>query len=432
LANSRQFRSLTLGLSVGTATGALAVAIVFMLTVVASPAAQAQTFQIIHAFTGKQDGGWPYAGVTIDKSGNLYGTTYAFGANDKGAVFKMSKLKGGNWALHPIYIFTGGSDGGWPAARVIFGPNGTLYGTTQIGGNGYGTVFQLTPPPTACTTALCPWRETVLYAFKGAPDCGNRATSSFGELIFDQAGNIYGTTYNGGVHDEGCVYKLTPSGSGGYTESVIHSFGGGSDGYFPFTGVILDSTGNLYGTTSTGGQSVYYGTVYQLVPSMGGYTENILYSFKGGSDGEFPFGGLIFDRSGNLYGSTEDGGPGGGGTAFELTPVGNGKWSYTALYSFSGASYDGPYASFVMDGAGNLYGTTWGSGANRLGNVFKLTPTSQPPWTYTSLHDFTGYDGQYLISNVTFDASGNLYGTAFQGDNGNCDTGCGVVWEITP
>ena len=431
MADSRQFQSLTLGPSVGAATGALAVAIVFALTLVASPAAQAQTYHVTHAFTGGKDGGWPRAGVTIDKSGNLYGTTYAFGIPNGpnwGGVYQL-KPTGGNWSFNTLYTFTRGTDGAFPSARVIFGPNGTLYGTTQEGGSGYGTVFKLSPP-SLCNTSFCPWKITTLYAFKGTPDC-NGQTNSFGELVFDQAGNIYGTTYYGGTKNQGCVYKLTRSGSG-YTESVIHSFVGGGDGRFPYTGVILDSAGNLYGTTGQGGPRDS-GTVYQLVPSNGGYTENILYRFTNGSDGRYAFGGLIFDRSGNLYGSTEDGGAGGAGTAFELTPVGNGTWSYTGLYSFSGGHfYNGPYASFVMDGSGNLYGTTWGGGAEALGTVFKLTRANQPPWTYTSLHDFKGSDGENPVSNVTFDASGKLYGTASQGGNAKCDSGCGVVWEITP
>ena len=163
MANSRQFRSLTEGLSVGAATGAVAVAIVFMLTLVTSPAAQAQTFSVIHTFTGGQDGGWPYAGLTIDKSGNLYGTTYRFGANDQGVVYRL-KLMGGNRIFNPIYTFTGGSDGGGPGGRVIVGPNGTLYGTTAEGGNGYGTVFNLKPPPTACKDSALPLdRNRALY-----------------------------------------------------------------------------------------------------------------------------------------------------------------------------------------------------------------------------------------------------------------------------
>jgi uncharacterized repeat protein (TIGR03803 family) len=435
MANSRQFPSLILGLSVGAATGALAGAIVFVLTVVASPAAQAQTFDVIHTFTSKTDGGWPYAGVTIDKSGNLYGTTYAYG-NPKGpdgpnwgVVYRL-ELKGGNWTFNTLYTFTGGNDGAFPAARVIFGPDGTLYGTTQgsgQGGSGYGTVFKLSPP-SVCKTSFCPWKITTLYAFKGEPDC-NGQTNSFGDLVFDQAGNIYGTTYYGGANNEGCVYKLTPSGTGGYKEKVIHSFGGAlPEGRYPFAGVILDKAGNLYGTTSDFPES--YGTVYQLVPSSRGYTEKMLYIFKDGADGSYPFGGLIFDPSGNLYGSTENGGGNGAGTAFKLTPEGNGTWSYAPLYSFAGGFYCGPYGSLARDRAGNLYGTTDCSGAN-YGSVFKLTPGS--PWRYTSLHDFSGgSDGANPIGNVTFDARGKLYGTASQGANGTCDGGCGVVWKITP
>jgi hypothetical protein len=418
---------LTLGLSVGAATGALAVAIVFVLTIVASPAAQAQTFQVIHTFTGKTDGGWPYAGVTIDKSGNLYGTTYAYG-NPKGpygpnygVVYRM-KPAGSGWTFNTLYTFTDGTDGSFPASRVIFGPNGTLYGTTQGSGggsSGYGTVFNL-KPPTTCTISFCPWKITTLYAFKGEPDC-NGQTNSFGDLVFDGAGNIYGACYNGGAYNEGCVFKLTPKATGGYTEKVIYSFGGTpGDGKHPYAGVTLDKAGNLYGTTSEGGGR-NYGTVYELVPSSGGYTEKQLYSFTGAGDGSYPFGGVIFDASGNLYGSTENGGFGGAGTAFKLTP-GSGGWSWVPLYSFVGGSSCGPYGNLALDGA-DLYGTTYCSTG-----VFKLTTAG----TFTPLPS----NVQNPISNVTFDASGNLYGTASQGGNTACNaTGfgdCGVVWKITP
>jgi uncharacterized repeat protein (TIGR03803 family) len=438
LPNSRQVRSLTLGLRVGAATGALAVAIVFVLTVAASPAAQAQTFRTIHTFTGKTDGGWPYAGVTIDKSGNLYGTAYEYGGKHFGAVYRMKP--GGTF--NTLYTFTGGTDGGFPAGRVILGPNGTLYGMTQIanGYTTYGTVFNLKPPAT-CGTSFCPWKITTLYTFKGKPDC-DAQTSSYGDLAFDTKGNIYGATWKGGAKNEGCVFKLTPNTTGGYTEKVIYSFGGTSgDGQNPFTGLTLDTKGNLYGTTSDGG---YYvgtncavigcGTVYELVASSAGYTEKVLYRFKGAGDGLAPFGGVIFDSSGNLYGSTEDGGFAGAGAAFKLTPGANGTWSYAPLYSFSGVStnFCGPYGNLAFDVAGNLYGTTWCSGG--YGNVFKLTPEG----AYTSLHYFTdGSDGSNPISNVTFDANGNLYGTDASGANQTCtnagpNTGCGVVWKITP
>jgi uncharacterized repeat protein (TIGR03803 family) len=203
--------------------------------------------------------------------------------------------------------------------------------------------------------------------------------------------------------------------------------------------VTLDKAGNLYGTTSYGGSYVGTncsgtgcGTVYELVASSGGYTEKVLYRFKGAGDGMNPFGSVTFDSSGNLYGSTSDGGFGGAGVAFKLTQA-NGTWSYAPLYSFSGVSgnFCGPYGNLAFDVAGNLYGTTYCSGG--YGNVFKLTPAG----AYTSLHYFTdGSDGANPISNVTFDASGNLYGTASLGANTTCVgygvVGCGVVWKITP
>ena len=446
MANSRQLRSLTLGLSVGAATGALAVAIAFVLTIVASPAAQAQTFHVIHTFTSKTDGGKPFAGVTIDSAGNLYGTTYAYG-NPKGpygpnygVVYRM-KPAGSGWTFNTLYTFTDGKDGSFPAGRVIFGPNGTLYGTTQGDGGvsaPYGTVFNLKPPAT-CKVSFCPWKITTLYAFKGQPDC-NGQTNSFGDLAFDTKGNIYGATYNGGAHNGGCVFKLTPTTTGGYTEKVIYSFGGSSgDGKYPFTGVILDTKGNLYGTTSVGGKSnsttcaPTCGTVYELMPSSGGgYTEKQLYLFTGAGDGSNPFGGVIFDAAGHLYGSTENGGNQGGGTAFKLTPTGNGNWSYAPLYPFVGGTYCGSYGNLAFDAKGNLYGTTFCDGG--VGNVFELTPTG----TYTSLHSFSGgSDGGNPMGNVTFDASGNLYGTDSGGANQTCYNsgtipGCGVVWKITP
>ncbi len=167
------------------------------------------------------------------------------------------------------------------------------------------------------------------------------------------------------------------------------------------------------------------GSVFKLSPSGGGWTEQVIYSFQGGSDGAYPTGGLIIDQSGNLYGSTNKGGTGGGGTVFKLTPSGGG-WNYSLVYSFTGNTSCGPFAPLSMDTAGSLYGTTFCDGANNLGNIFKLTP-SGGSWTYSSLHDFGGSDGAYPYSNVTIDAAGNLYGTASGGG-----MGVGVIWEITP
>ena len=262
----------------------------------------------------------------------------------------------------------------------------------------------------------------MLYAFSGGADGDGPSIN----VTFDQTGNIYGTTYKGGMGSCGgsgfmcgTVYELTPS-AGGWTKSVLYTFTGASDGGSPGGGVIFDSAGNLYGTTEFGG--LYgQGTVFQLVPSAGGWTENLLHSFQAGSEGGYTIVGLIFDSSGNLYGATNYGGTGGGGTVFELSPSSGGSWTYNLLYSFTGGTDCGPTRELVMDGTGNLYGTTYCDGAYGYGNVFKLTP-SGGGWTYSSLHDFTGgSDGELPASTVIFDAKGNLYGTASFGGSGTCN-----------
>lgn len=273
----------------------------------------------------------------------------------------------------------------------------------------------------------------MLYSFTGPPD---GAAPGYGDLIFDHAGNIYGTTEGGGSgcgggHGCGTVYELTPSG-GGWTEKILYNFSGiDGDGATPVSGVIFDDVGNLYGTTSGAGGTGAAGTVYELSPSGGGWTETVLYSFHG-SDGAQPFAGLTLDSSGNLYGATTDGGSGGGGTVFELIPSG-GNWTLKTLYSFTGNDYCGPVNTLVMDKAGALYGTTTCDGAYGYGSAFKLTPSAEGEWTRTDLHDFCagGYpcpDGATTIGSVVFDNNGNLYGTAADGGT----QGVGVVWKITP
>ena len=419
MANPRQLRSLIFNSSFGAATVALAIA--FLLVAVAPQPAQAQTYSVIHNFSGGEDGGTPEAGVTLDGAGNLYGTA-SIGGDGYGTAYKL-KRSGSNWLLDPLFSFDL-SDGGLPRARVIFGRNGTLYGTTAEGGTyGPGTVFNLRPFPTVCKTSICPWMETVLYNFTGGAD---GAYPGFGDLLLDPAGNIYNTTFAGG-NGNGVVYKLTPSG-GGYAESVLYSFSG-PDGSGPLSGVISDSAGNLYGTTYAGGLSGT-GTVYQLMPTGGsGYIETCLNNFRDGNDGGYLYAGLIFDPSGtHLYGATTNGGTGGGGTVFELTPSANCSWTLQTIYSFTGTAGGqcGPWASLFMDTAGNLYGTTYCEGTNNLGNIFELA-RHNGGWIYTDLHDFGGSDGGNPVSNVSFDSSGNLYGTASTGGS----QGVGVAWEIT-
>jgi uncharacterized repeat protein (TIGR03803 family) len=278
------------------------------------------------------------------------------------------------------------------------------------------------------------WTEDTLYSFMG----GNDGAVVVAGLVIGKNGALYGTTYSGGgssicfsTEDVGCgtVFELTPpaSPSGSWTETVLYSFTGGSDGSAPYAGLIFDNSGNLYGTTWVGG-TFGYGTVFQLTPSGSGWTEKVLYSFQGGSDGSEPAGGLIFDRSGNLYGTTSTWDARKGGTVFMLTPSGS-TWMFGLLYSFTGTA--GSTASLTMDEAGNLYGTTYGGGGYDWGTVFKLT-RSGSGWAFTSLHDFTGYyDGAYPYGNVIRDAEDNIFGTSSYSFGGWPDC-CGVVFEITP
>ncbi len=313
--------------------------------------------------------------------------------------------------------------------RVVFGPDGPLYGTTMHGGmyGNNGTVFKLTPQVGPCRDAACYWTLSDLHDFGSGTD---GVYPEYGDLIWDQQGNMYGTTAWGGTFTEGTVYELTPSGNG-YTESVLYSFSRSADGGDPLAGLVPDNKGNLFGTASRGGINDQ-GVIFELSYAAGvGWTEKVLYSFQNADDGSYPLGGLTFDSAGNLYGTTVDGGSGGYGTFFELSPSGD-TWTFKLLYSFPDC---GPSATLSMDGAGNLYGTTSSGGIYNKGNVFKLSNTENG-WVYNSLHDFTGgTDGAGVFGNVTIGTDGTLYGTtayggSFQGVCGG--PGCGVVWMIKP
>ncbi len=392
----------------------------------------AQTFRVIHAFD-VSDGWYPVAGLTIDHAGNLYGAT-AYGGNGayNGTVFKVTH-HGSGWVLSELYRFNGGDDGETPEARLVFGPDGKLYGSAISGGSGgYGVVYSLQPPASVCKSASCPWTETVLFPFQ----VSGTGWEPIGDLAFDVAGNIYGATFYGPgntCEDEGCgaIYELMQSG-GVWTEQIIHQFTYGADGEYP-TSVIYGNDGNLYGTCQGDpNNKLKPGLVFRFVPSGGSWTENVIHQFQR-SDGDLPVGGLIFDPAGNLYGSTDAGGYFDAGTVYELSPSGN-YWQFSSLYSFvrGGADYPyGPLGALIMDSAGNLYGATGTDGVYGYGAVFKLTP-SNGGWTYTSLYDFTGGSDGSFPRNVVMDANGNLYGITTYGGNSACQAGCGVVFEITP
>lgn len=412
-----------------------ALMLVAFLTILCLQPALAQTFSVIHSFTGGGDGFQPYAGVTIDHGGNLYGTTSEFTADPPGGTVFQMKYKSGAWTLKTLSNFDIVGGGPLlPEGRVVFGPGGALYGTTFYGGQGFctelgcGSVYLLQPSGNVCSTFNCPWNITSEYSFQGPP--GDGFSPSFVDPVFDSAGNLYGTTTEGG-EDVGNVFMLVRS-NGQWTQTSIHNFSG-SDGMYPQSGVTLDAQGNLYGTAWMGGPNGF-GAVYKLTRSGGSWTEETLYGFPNSSDGQYPVGGLVFDEQGNLYGTTYSGGVNGGGTVFELSPSGGG-WNFSVIYSFAGQGRNpGPFDTLTIDSAGNLYGTTYADGAFGDGSVFKLTKDNGS-WTFTDLHDFTnGNDGGNPIGGVTLDANGNLYGTTSGGGSPHqdCNGTCGVVWEIKP
>jgi uncharacterized repeat protein (TIGR03803 family) len=372
------------------------------------PCAHGQTFKVVRSFSGGSDGGNPVTGFTMGAMGALFGTASSGGGSGLGVVYKVTP-KGVETVLH---AFAGGSDGAAPNGGVIEDANGALYGTTTAGGAfGSGTVYRLKH-----------MNETVLYSFAGGADGADPQAG----LTMDAAGNLYGTTTGGGPAGNGTVFRLAPpvGGNGPWTETVLYSFGTGTDGAAPIAGVNLDAAGNLYGTTSLGG-AYAYGTVFRLTPGSV-WTEDILHSFQNADDGSYPYAGLISDAAGNLYGATTEGGMNEGGTVFELAPSG-GSWTFSVLTSVSGWGISGPFRNLTLDASGNIFGTTHCDGDNTAGTIFELTP-SGGSWTYRLLYTFTGgSDGLFSISNLVL-KRGKLYGTTIEGGA----DGAGVVYALKP
>jgi hypothetical protein len=374
-----------------------------------------------------------------------------------GVIYKLSPNNDG-WQETMLLRFLSSATGAIPTGNVLLNTDGNLFGAVYAGGDAYacyvgnidgcGMIFELSP-------ASPQWQESILRDFNNGIDGG----IPNGGLIADASGNLYGTTQNGGTFNGECEYsgcgvlfELSPLSGGAWKETLLHTFTEGVDGGFPNGPLIFDSAGNLYGTAFSGGtgNGCQCGVVFELSHTSNGlWKETVLHTFSGNADGSIPFAGLAFDSAGNLYGTTYRGGDLSGcdgygcGVAFQLSPVANGHWRETVLHSFTGGT-DGsqPRAGLAVDRTGNVYGTTPDGGEPNCGFhqtgcgvAFELSPTSNGIWNEIVLHTFTGgADGSLPASGLTLDASGNLYGTTVSGGNlEGCDTsGCGVVFEIIP
>jgi uncharacterized repeat protein (TIGR03803 family) len=384
------------------------------------------------------DGNTPFSTPIFDSAGNLYGTTADGGANGFGIVFKLTPTSSGLWKETILHSFKGSpGDGATPYSTLFRDSAGNLYGTTFTGGlktknpecsAGCGVVFKLTP------TAKGPWKETILYRFKGGAD----GASPHAGLIQDKAGNFYGTASGGGNSTgTGTVFKLTLT-STGWKETILHSFGIEVDGAVPFASLVFDSAGNLYGTTVLGGEQ-NLGTVFKMTPQTSGtWTETVLHSLQGGNDGLEPYAPVVLDKEGNVYAASQalnEQLP--CGAVFKLTAANN--YAETILHSFEGTfnNNDGCIPNgLVFDTSGNLFGTSVFGGTDSAGTIFKLTPDSAGGFSYSVLYSFLGdqttsTDGEFPFAPMAFGPNGELFGTAIGGPDGNFP-GAGVVFEFKP
>jgi uncharacterized repeat protein (TIGR03803 family) len=379
----------------------------------------APKYKVLHAFGNGKDGAALWGSLLLDREGNVYGTTYAGGAKQGGTVFELTPQARGNWKETILHSFDGNQGPSGPICGLLFDSAGNLYGATTSGvPYTYGSVYKMSLTANG-------WKLSVIHGFER----NDQADGPHGNVVMDQEGNLYGVGGN--------AFQLSP-GPQGWKESLLHTFDcQHGDGCGALAGPILDPAGNLYGTTEHGGSSKNCGggcgIAYRLTPLSGGtWKETILHSFGAPGDGAFPgVGALTLDQAGNVYGTTDVGGPAGDGTVFRLTEQPNGHWKETILHSFpQGRDGDHVSAGVVFDRAGNLYGTTIsGGGLCGCGVVYKLAPQANGKWKYTVLHRFTGgNDGDQPDANLIVDDKGNLYGTTPIGGR----YGSGVVFEVTP
>jgi len=379
---------------------------------------------VIYSFSGGVDGEYPSTELILDSAGNLYGTSVLGGQFGSGTVFQLTPS-----GTHTVlYSFTSGADGAQPYGGVTLDPQGNLYGSAVAGGSfggscvedGCGVVYKLTPSTDG-------WTQTVIHTFTGGGD----GSGPGGGLTIDKHGNLYGMTPTGGAYGVGVIYQLSPDHGGNYVLRVIDTFTGGRDGGTASAGrLLLDDAGNLFGVATVGGAHGK-GTAFELTQAPGGnWKLTTLYAFKGQPDAGFPYGGLIFDASGNLYGTTYYDGANGLGSVYQLARNPAGGWKERVLYSFAGGN-DGSFSisTLVFDRAGNLYGTTSEGGYPGLGTIFKLAHGGPGMWTESVAYAFTGVpDGAYAYNGMVGDSAGNFYGTTVHGGSGDD----GTIYRFTP
>jgi uncharacterized repeat protein (TIGR03803 family) len=383
----------------------------------ALPFSQAQTKKTLHAFMGGPDGRLPTGQLISDQSGNIYGATGGSGGIFGGVAYQLSPSTGG-FSYTILFTFSTPKPGPYGGFLDL---NNSLFGAGEY------NAFQLRNDGSGT------WQYKHLASYHG-----DQGYTAEGNVIADPQGNLYGVTYDGGANDNGTVFEISPSASGAWTYQVLYSFQFGADGSSPIGPLIIDASGNLYGMTELGGDSVY-GTIFELSPDgSGGWTEQVLYSFSDGTDGSVPTG-LILAPDGSFYGTTYSGGGKGNcqnafhdsycGTVFHLTSGTNG-WTESVLYAFAGGSDGGgPTGNMAFDRNGNLYGTTFAGGQNANGTIFELTPQTDESWSETILYRFAGgRDGKGPESGILIDSRGNLYGTTTGGGFQNN----GTVFELKP
>jgi hypothetical protein len=453
----------------------LSFALLSVVLVLASSASAQWKEKVLYSFQGIPDGSTPVGGVVFGPDGNLYGATAEGGANNCpgiaqcGTVFQLTPpaQKDGAWTEAILYVFRGKTvnDGSTPSGGVILDKEGNVYGTTGYGGAGTcmllggnvgcGTVWELSPPQQKDGK----WTETILYSFKDAND----GYLPYGGLAFDSVGNLYGATEFGGGKGTSCnslyggqcgtVFELSPltKGRGKWSKRVLHSFAGinpgkqDGDGAQPNGGLALDMQGAVYGTTYFGGYNCPHnsnqgcGTAFVLrPPTVGGvWSETLIHVFQAGKDGGEPNGDLILNNDGDLYGTAGGGPSGDAGIIFRLRKDKAGAWQKMTLYGFNSNGEFGsdPLGGLTFDSSGNLYGTTY-SAARTSGLGFRLNHGGAPgsPWSLSVLYGFKGSpDGAQPAANLVFHDAGKLYSTTQQGGTGSaCQVGCGTVFQLWP